>query len=296
MDLDLSTLRAFATAVELGGFGRAARRLHRSPGAVSLKLKGLEERLGVQLFLREGKQQSLTASGEMLFGYARRMLQLNDEALLALRGLNSSGEVRFGMTQDLADSWLPYTLGSFARTCPAVRLEIRVDSSAQLQRALAEGELDLAVVFGSPDAQDATQAAQLAVRWWGSPDLVLAPGEPIPLLLFDSPCTFREAAIRALDEAGLPWRIVLSSRSVSAIWAAAQASLGITARAAIHVPRSLLAIDLAQRLPPLGAVGLFLRTGAGTSHPATQHLAGLVRETVELKMGGTEDTISRASL
>jgi len=282
MDLDLSTLRTFVTAVELGGFGRAARQLHRTPGAVSLKLKALEERLGVQLFLREGKQQSLTASGEILLGYARRMLQLNDEASLALRGLSSTGEVRFGMTQDLADSWLPHTLASFARTCPAVRIQVCTDSSGELQRALAAGELDLAAVFGAPNAADTAQAAQLTVRWWGSPELILSPGEPIPLLMFEPPCTFRDTAIRALDEAGLPWRIVLSSRSVSALWAAAQAGLGVTARTGIYVPRTLLAIDLPQRLPPLGTVGLFLRMGAGASHPATQHLASLVRDTVEL--------------
>jgi DNA-binding transcriptional LysR family regulator len=284
MDLDLSTLRAFATAVELGGFGRAARRLHLSPGAVSLKLKGLEERLGVQLFLRRGKQHSLSVSGEILLGYARRILQLNDETLLALRGFNSGGEVRFGMTQDLADGWLPRALGAFARTCPAVRIEARVDTSAELQRALAAGELDLAVVFGAPDTTDETQAAQLPVHWWGSPELILAPDEPIPLLLFDSPCMFREAAIRSLDDARLPWRVVLSSRSVSAIWAAAEAGLGITARTGIHVPHPLRAIDLA--LPPLGAVGLFLRKGVGASHPATQHLTSVVRETIARKTKG----------
>jgi DNA-binding transcriptional LysR family regulator len=284
MNLDLSALRTFAAAVEFGGFGMAARQLHRTPGAVSLQLKALEERLGQELFVRKGKQQRLTASGEILLGYARRILQLNDEALLALKGAASSGEVRFGMIQDLADGWLPQTLARFARTCPAVRIEVRVDRSTELQRALVAGELDLAAVFGAPDADDPTQLASLAVRWWGHPELTLSSSEPLPLLLLESPCTFREAAIRALEKAGRTWRIVLSSGSVSAVWAAAEAGLGVTARTAIHVPQSLQTLDSSQGLPSLGDVGLFLRMGIGKSRPAVQNLAGFLRETVEQKM------------
>src|ERR1044072_759049 len=132
MNLDLSALRTFVTAVEFGGFGMAARQLHRTPGAVSLQIKALEERLGQKLFLRKNNQQRLTVSGEILLGYARRMLQVNDEALLALKTAASSGEVRFGMIQDLANGWLPQTLARFSRTCPAVRIEVRVARSAEL--------------------------------------------------------------------------------------------------------------------------------------------------------------------
>jgi DNA-binding transcriptional LysR family regulator len=284
MNLDISALRTFAAAVEFGGFGMAARQLHRTPGAVSLQLKALEERLGQELFVRKGKQQRLTVSGEILLGYARRMLQLNDEALLALKGAASSGEVRFGMIQDLADDWLPQTLGRFARTCPAVRIEVRVGRSMELQRALVEGELDLAAVYGAPDADDPAQLANLPVGWWGHPELTLSSSEPLPLLVLESPCTFREAAIRALENAGRSWRIALSSTSVSAVWAAAEAGLGVTARTAIHVPQSLQTLSSSQDLPPLESVGLYLRMGVGESRPAVQDLAGFLRETADQRI------------
>jgi DNA-binding transcriptional LysR family regulator len=284
MNLDLSALRTLVAAVELGGFGMAARQLHRTPGAVSLQLKALEERLGQELFVRKGKQQRLTASGEILLGYARRILQLNDEALLALKGADASGEVRFGMIQDLADDWLPQTLARFARTCPAVRIEVRVDRSSELQRALVAGELDLAAVFAAPDADDPAQLARLAVHWWGHPELALSSSEPLPLLLLESPCTFREAAIRALEKAGRTWRTVLSSGSVSAVWAAAEAGLGVTVRTAIHVPQSLQTLNTSHGLPSLGSVGLFLRMGVGKGRPEVQNLASFLRETVDQKM------------
>jgi DNA-binding transcriptional LysR family regulator len=282
MNLDLPALRTFVAAVEFGGFGMAARHLHRTPGAVSLQLKTLEERLGQKLFVRKNKQQRLTVSGEILLGYARRMLQANDEAVLALKAAASSGEVRFGMIQDLADGWLPQTLARFLRACPAVRIEIRVARSAELLRSLVAGELDLAVVFGEPDAHDPAQLASLAVRWWGHPELTLSSSESLPLLLLDSPCTFREAAIRALEKVDRTWRIALSSGSVSAVWAGAEAGLGVTARTTIHVPQSLRSLDSSQGLPSLGNVGLFLRMGVNKS-PAVQNLASFLRETVDQK-------------
>jgi DNA-binding transcriptional LysR family regulator len=284
-NLDLSALRTFALAADLGGFGKAARKLHRTPGAVSLQLKTLEERVGVPLFTRLGRQQKLTASGEVLLAYARQLLQTNDEALLAINGAAASGEVRFGMPQDLADGWLPHTLAQFGRAFPAVRIQIRVGRSVELMQALADGEIDLGLVFGAADDRSAALATRLAVRWFGGPGVKLPAGEPVPLLLLNSPCTFRDTAIKALDDAKRPWRIVLASSSVSAVWAAAEAGLGVTARTAIHVPRSLATVESSQGLPALGDVWLFLRRGSGVAHPVVEHIEGLVRDTVEIKTG-----------
>src|ERR1700755_911655 len=100
MNFDLSELSTLAATVALNGFGKAAERLHRTPGAVSLQIKSLEERLDRKLFTKLGRQQSLTEAGEVMVGYARRLLALNDEALLALQTLDLAGEVRFGIPQD----------------------------------------------------------------------------------------------------------------------------------------------------------------------------------------------------
>ena len=295
MNLDISALRTFALAADLGGFGKAARKLHRTPGAVSLQLKTLEERVGAALFARLGRQQRLTASGEVLLAYARQLLQTNDEALLAIRSLAESGEVSFGMPQDLADGWLPHTLAQFARAFPAVRIEIRVGRSVELTQALADGDLDLGLVFG-PAADDSSPAlaTRLAVRWLATQGMKLPAEEPVPLLLLNAPCTFRDTAIRALDDAKRSWRIVLESSSVSAIWAAAEAGLGVTARTSIHVPRSLAAVGPSEGLPTLGDVGLFLRRASGPVRPVVAHLEGLVRDTVEIKTASPRSQNSRS--
>lgn len=279
--LDLAALRTFVTAVDLGGFGKAAARLHRTPGAVSLQLKALEQRLDRPLFQRDGKRQQLTPAGETLLGHARRLLAANDDAMLALRGLDASGDVRLGMPQDLADRWLPTALGRVARAYPRVRIQLRVGRSAELRDALDHGELDLAIAFGRDDAATPDQTAGLDVHWWGHADLARVEGTPVPLLLLDTPCLFRDAALRALEKTGTAWRIAMSSGSVSALWAAAAAGLGITPRTALGVPTAMRTLDAAWHLPPLPRVGLHVHVADGAQHPIVDYLRGLVHDAVE---------------
>lgn len=279
MNFDLGVLQTFVAAIDLNGFGKAAERLHRTPGAVSQQLKALEEKVGAPLFRKVGRRQVLTETGELLAGFARRLLQLNDEAVIALRGAHLDGEVRFGMPQDFADSALPQALARFARAQPGVRLDISVDRSATLLAHLARGDLDIAIAFGEVGGME-EPVARLPIVWLACPDLVLPDDEPVPLLVMSSPCAFRQAAIDALDRVKRPWRIVLSSGSVSAIWAAANAGLGVTARAAVHVPPNVVVANSRLKLPTLGNISLHVRRSAGHPNPAADHLRALIEEEV----------------
>lgn len=278
MLLDLALLQTLVLAVDLDGFGKAAVRLHRSPGAISLQIKALEQKLGCELFRKTGRQQALTEAGDLLVGYARRMLEINAEALLAVQGMRLTGEVRFGMPQDFADSWLPQALAQFARACPAVRIAMTVDRSPVLLSALQAGELDLALAFGESGVRACEVLTRLPVYWIASPRFELRPDEPVPLLVLDQPCGFRQAATEALDRAHRPWRVALTSASVSGIWAAAQAGLGVTPRSAAHIPRGLAVLDDAFGLPRLRNVAVSLHGAGPGCNPAAAQLRSVVRE------------------
>jgi DNA-binding transcriptional LysR family regulator len=105
-NLDIDVLRTLAVAIDLGGFSKAAERLGRSQSAVSLQMRRLEERVGRPLFRREGRGLALTDAGDVVLGYARQILELNDQAVAAARGIAIGGSVRFGVPQDFGDSWL----------------------------------------------------------------------------------------------------------------------------------------------------------------------------------------------
>lgn len=280
MIFDLAALRTLVTAVDLQGFGKAARHLHRTPGAVSLQLRGLEERVGKPLFRKTGRTQELTEPGEILLSYARRLLALNDEAALALGSSGLQGAVRFGMTQDFAAAWLTQALAQFGRAHPSLRVDLRVDRSDPLVAAVLADELDLALAFrGLPDRSEAPLAT-LPVNWFSLPSLELAPADPVPLLVLDPPCGFRQSAIEALDRIGRPWRIVLASGSVSALWAAAEAGLGIVPRTSLHVPDALKPAPIAMELPPLPPAGIHLMAGGAGVSEAGNHLAEVIRAVV----------------
>jgi DNA-binding transcriptional LysR family regulator len=280
MLFDLTALRTLVAAVDRGGFGKAARYLHRTPGAVSLQLRGLEERLGKALFQKSGRTQILTEEGELLVGYARRLLALNDEAFLAVAARGLQGAVRFGMTQDFAQGGLTRALSRFARAHPSLRLDLRVDRSERLAHAVQADELDLALAFSGLRGRGELPLVTMPVGWFAHPSLVLAAGDPVPLLVLDPPCGFRQSAIESLDRAGRAWRIVLSSGSVSALWAAAEAGLGVVPRAALHVPPGVEPANEGWGLPALPPTGIYLMDrGAGAPEAADQ-LANVIRDVV----------------
>lgn len=226
--LDLDALRSFVTGMECGSFAQAALRLSRSTSAVSAQLKKLESQCGTALVAKQGRHLVLTAEGEKLMSYARRLLALNDETLRALQGERLTGEIHLGMQEDFGESLMPGILGQFKRHHPQVRIVARVDRNGPLRQALAEEVLDLALLWQTEDQGPGMGRCPLA--WIAHPDLdigaLLASGEPLPLVMFDSPCLMRSRAIACLDAAGIPWQVVFVSHSLNGIWAAVQAGLG----------------------------------------------------------------------
>jgi len=166
-NLDMDVLRTLAVAMDPGGFGKAAERLGRSQSAVSLQMRRLEERVGRPLFRREGRGLGLTDAGDVVLGYARQILELNDQAVAAARGIAIGGSVRFGVPQDFGDSWLPGVLARFNRAHPSVLIEVRVDRANKLVERIAEGGLDLALMWGNPSIANTVMVQRLPMVWIG---------------------------------------------------------------------------------------------------------------------------------
>jgi DNA-binding transcriptional LysR family regulator len=283
IDFDLDVLRGFVTGVELGSFARAADRLGRSTSAVSAQLKKLEEQAGAPVLRKSGRGLALTPTGEMLLAYARRLLELNDEAAAAVRGVDLEGWVRIGLQEDFGENLLTRILGDFARAHPRVRIETRVARNAELLELVRTGKLDLALAWDSGERSPHCELlAQLPMSWIGAAaDKMpcLMPGEPVPLAVFEAPCLMRSAATAALDRANIPWRIAFTSSSLSGIWAAAGAGLGVTVRTRAGLPESLRIID---GLPALPNVGLVLHRAEAEPAQVVQRLAEIVSASLDI--------------
>src|SRR5215472_16472930 len=164
INLDLDTLRTFSVAHDLGGLARAAERLSRTPSAISLQMKRLQDDLGIALFRKNGRGLALTEAGEMALAYARRILALNDELLDTMQGANLAGQIRIGCPQDFAPV-LPSVLSQFASFYPRMQIELVIEGNSALADAIENSRIDLAVVIGHETRPTAHTVGQLELVW-----------------------------------------------------------------------------------------------------------------------------------
>jgi len=144
--MDLSDLRIFVAVVSEGSVTRAAERLHRVQSNVTTRIRQLEEDLGVALFIREGKRLHLAPQGQVLLGYASRLLALADETRDALQDAKPRGTFRLGAMESTAAVRLPGLLSQYHRRHPGVVLELRTGNPQVLASAILAGDLDAALV------------------------------------------------------------------------------------------------------------------------------------------------------
>lgn len=122
MLIDPLLLRSFVAVADLGSLSRAAEAVHVTQSAVSAQIKRLEDQLGCRLFTRTTRSVALTPQGEVLLGYARSILTLNEQAVLRLAvSPRRRTTVRVGCSEGLPADWLFATLRSSATSAPKSR-------------------------------------------------------------------------------------------------------------------------------------------------------------------------------
>lgn len=273
-------MRTLVIASDLGGYGQAAARLGRTPSAVSLQMKRLQETVAATLFQKSGRGLLLTDAGEIVLRYARQMIELNDELLHTVRGASLAGSVRLGFSQDFAETVLPTVLAQFARLYPLVMIEVRIEGNAALVEAVEKGQLDLALAFGYSERASAELLGELELVWIAGREINLCKDQPLPLVLLGPQCAIRKEMIRKLDQAGISWRIAAVSPSLAGLWASAAGGLGITARSRLGVAGNLTCDTRLFDLPRLKNVAVTLHGPSRTSNPSLQHLRAIISQAV----------------
>jgi len=263
--LETDLIRSFVAISETGSFTRAAQRVYRTPSAVSMQIKRLEETLGRTLFLREGRTVSLTPDGEALLGFARRMLRLNEEAVSRFLCPSVAGTISFGAPDDFGTRFLPNILARFACTHPLVEVNVVLGTSVELLERIEAGTLDIALVTSGNAGQrdtDGTIVFSEPLVWAGLKGGIAHEHTPLPLALSGRTCAWRAAALAALDKAGLPYRIAYTSEHCVGQAAALHADLAIAPFPASLANGPLVALGEADGLPDLGNYHILLHRGA----------------------------------
>jgi DNA-binding transcriptional LysR family regulator len=125
--------------------------------------------------VKQGRHLALTRNGEILMGYARRLLALNDEAQRALKGELLQGEIRIGMQEDFGESLMPGILGEFRRHHPGLRIIARVDRNQALLSALDDNALDMALLWQPENSpREGKLLGQCQLEWIQHPERISA--------------------------------------------------------------------------------------------------------------------------
>ena len=282
--LDVDLLRTFIAVSETGSFASAAKRVHRTPSAVSMQMKRLEDQLGQSLFEKSGRSVAVTRAGELLLGYGRRILQLNDETIARFRLPSLAGRLRFGAPDDFGTRFLPNILARFAATHPDVSVEVVLRPSVDLIERLERDELDMSLVTTNVDAPTHARCRVVytePLHWFGLKGGVAKCRRPFPLALSSQGCVWRAAALNALDRAGVSYQVSYESYASQAQLAAILADLAIA-----PLPASLATSEF-ERLGAeegVGEIGLYqLRLIEGASLSAVgdvfaQHVVDSFRD------------------
>lgn len=276
-DIDTLTLRSFLAVAETGGFTAAAYRVHRSQSAVSMQIRKLEDAVGGPLFERTPQGVLLTRRGEQLIGYARRMVDLHDEAVRTMSGEDVEGTVRIGVMDDYATHVLPEVFVAFERRFARIVLEVTTGMTADLLGDLGE-RFDLVLATQPMGDRGGRFLRSEDTCWAFAARQPLPDFDVVPLALLSRGNLFRNWATSALDEAGIPWRIVYSSTSISAIESAAAAGMALTVVKRSTARHDLRLLGAPDGLPPLPTSQIALHRAPAAVSPAVSHLAAFLED------------------
>jgi len=176
--MDTLALESFVAVADEASFSRAAERLFVTQPAISKRIAGLEEDLGVALFDRLGRQLSLTEAGTTLLISARRILAdltTSREAILSL-GDHVAGRLRLATSHHIGIHRLPPVLKAFTQRYPEVELDLLfLDSEFAIDKVVS-GDIELAIVTLPENEQ---RSLTNTLIWKDPLVIVAAPDHPL---------------------------------------------------------------------------------------------------------------------
>jgi DNA-binding transcriptional LysR family regulator len=274
--LDLDVLEMIVAVADAGSFAAAAASVHRTPSAVSMQIKAIEDALGKPLFVRTTRNVALTEEGRTLVDYGQRMLAMREEAWTSIVRPEIRGRVTIGVPDDYASSLLPSVLRKFAIAHPRVQIRVIGLPSSELVPLLKDNTLDLACITKirgvtgeliryEPMVWAAARGDRKNRQIWKE--------RPLPIAVFAQGSTARAYAINALQQANIRYRMSYESPSLLGLLSMVEAGLAVAPLARCSVPEHLAQLGEAEGLPSMPDVEVVLARSARSARPLCDFLA-----------------------
>ncbi|MBK3403597.1 LysR family transcriptional regulator [Methylorubrum populi] len=272
-DLEIPLLRTFVAVVETGSITLAGKQVGRTQPAITHQIQRLERSLGKPLFQSDRRHLTLTREGEMLLGYARTLLGLNDEIRGRFEAPDIAGHVRLGVPDLYAAFLLPSVLSGFSRAYPQVEIELRCSRSVNLHAALQHEEIDIALMTRQPEFGKGFVVREEPLVWVAAREYAVAAEGALPLALLPVGSVYRQYALDALGQVGRPWCVAAVSDSIAGLQAAVYAGLAVSAFPLCAVGPHVRRLGRADGLPELPNLEIVLQRKPSGIAAAAEHLA-----------------------
>lgn len=256
--LDVEAVRAFIFISDFKSFTHAAELLGTSQGALSVKLKRLEEKLGLRLIERTPRQVRLSSQGESFLLAAKEFLDAHDRALASLS--SSQRNFKIGIGCHVMGPEISTILARLKSMDPGLIIEISLESPRVLLDNYSAGLLDAVIIRSDEDRRDGTVLCTEHFEWYASPKFEFHEGEALRLANLSPQCGVRDFAKQALDQASIPWREVFVGGGVAAVIAAISAGLAVGAFPRRLAPPELIEVGTAFGLPKLPTATVVVHT------------------------------------
>ncbi|BAN48039.1 LysR family transcriptional regulator [Metapseudomonas resinovorans] len=281
-DLQIDWLKCFVAVVDAGSLSGAAPEVHRSQSAVSMQIKKLEAALACQLLVRGPRQHQLTPQGQLLLGYARRMLDLHAETQAAFHGEELTGRIRLGVPDDYAARYLTPVLKRFAPNFGAVEIELNCEQSTSLIPRVKSGDLDLALV-SRDSPRHGTLLFHEPMVWVGDAQFQVWRRDPLPIAVYEDASLAKRSALHSLALQGRRFKVVYNSSSLAGQIAAVESGLAVAVLTQCSAPPHLKILGSEQGLGPLEPMEVAVfRSRASRGSKAVDSLHDLLLRTLRL--------------
>lgn len=268
VDIDTKLFRSFLAVATERSFSLGARSLGFSQATMSLRIRVLEEKLGVRLLNRSPRNVQLTAAGRGLLPEVRALLGMHDEMLRRLRAAPVVARVRLGIAEGHVASLLPRLMKAMRDDRFGVQLEFLCETNGCLERMVESRRLDLAVLSMPGNSAAGLGLCSLQLHWVASPGFVPDAESPLPVAWHEDDCFFRMSGTAALNDAGVAYREVLLGSDGRIVQAAVEAGTAVTVMAEGTVPAALKVFPPNQGLPALERATIRLLENPGAQSEA----------------------------
>ena len=293
--LTFKQMEALYWIVQLGSFEAAASRLNTTQSAVSKRVQELERAFDLTVFDRAHRSARLTPKGAEFFGYAKDLLERRDQIVERISSKEALvRQVRIGVTELTALTWLPRLIAAIQSEYPKVQVEAEVDLNATLRERLADDTIDIIVVpkIHGTEPFAMTGVGEVENVWMCAPTLAsrravipLAEIAQFPLILQGALSGTGFVYTRFLQEHGVDMQKVLASNSLIAQIGLTLSGLGVS-----YLPKACLghmlergALDIIKTRPALPPVSYVALHRAEQAHALTAAIAQLASQCCDFK-------------